>query len=54
MKNREIQVFAKKANMNESLLRQYKNGLATASQEQMKKIEEAVHCLGRELLSVEF
>ena len=50
----KISSIAKKANMNESLLRQYKNGLATASQEQAKKIEQAVHELGRELLSVHF
>lgn len=50
----KISSIAKKAKMNESLLRQYKNGLTTASQEQTKKIEQAVHELGRELLSVHF
>ena len=50
----KISSIAKKANMNESLLRQYKNGLTTASPEQTKKIQEAVHELGRELLSVQF
>lgn len=50
----KISSIAKKANMNESLVRQYKNGLTTASQEQTKKIQDAVHELGRELLSVQF
>ena len=50
----KISSIAKKANMNESLLRQYKNGLTTASREQTRRIQEAVHELGRELLSVQF
>lgn len=50
----KISSIAKKAKMNESLLRQYKSGHAVASQDQVKKIQEAIHDLGRELLSVEF
>lgn len=50
----KISYIAKKANMNESLVRQYKNGLTSASQEQVKKLQQAVHELGRELLSVKF
>ena len=50
----KISSIAKKAGMNESLLRQYKSGITTASQEQTKKIQTAVHDLGRELLAVKF
>lgn len=50
----KVSAIAKKANMNESLVRQYKNGIEVASQNQLKKIQEAVHELGRELLSVQF
>lgn len=50
----KISAIAKKANMNESLLRQYKNGITAASQDQVKKIQDAVHELGKELLSVQF
>ncbi|MFC0346082.1 type II toxin-antitoxin system HicB family antitoxin [Epilithonimonas hispanica] len=50
----KISYIAKKANMNESLVRQYKNGITAASQDQAKKIQQAVHELGRELLSVKF
>ena len=44
--------FAKKIGMNPSLLRQYKTGKTLASDKQKKKIEEGLHSLGRELLSV--
>lgn len=50
----KISSIAKKANMNESLVRQYKNGITAASQEQARKIQDAVHELGRELLAVKF
>lgn len=50
----KVSAIAKKANMNESLVRQYKNGIEVASQNQLKKIQDAVHELGRELLSVQF
>lgn len=50
----KISVLAKKAGINESLLRQYKTGASKASIEQLKKIEKAVHKLGEELLSVSF
>ena len=50
----KISSIAKKAGMNESLLRQYKSGITTASPEQAKKIQTAVHDLGRELLAVKF
>jgi len=49
-----IQAIAEKSSLNPSLVRQYKNGIKTASIEQTKKIETAVHQLGQELLSVSF
>lgn len=50
----KIGSIAKKANINSSLLRQYKTGKANASEHQTKKIEKAVHELGKELLSISF
>ncbi|MDO5106021.1 type II toxin-antitoxin system HicB family antitoxin [Capnocytophaga sp.] len=50
----KISSIAKKAGLNESLVRQYKNGIAAASQEQTLKIQNAVHLLGKELLSARF
>jgi predicted RNase H-like HicB family nuclease len=44
--------FARKINLNPSLLRQYKSGLTIASDKQKKKIEAGLHELGRELLNV--
>lgn len=49
----KISSIAKKANINESLVRKYKSGIANASEEQAKKIQDAVHELGRELLAVQ-
>lgn len=46
--------IAKKAGMNESLLRQYKTKKAFASEEQTKKLEKAIHEAGKELMAVEF
>ncbi len=52
----EIKVsnIAEKANINPSLLRQYKTGKAKASEEQAKKVLNAMHELGKELLFVSF
>ncbi len=50
----KISSIAKKANINQSLLRQYKTGNKTASTEQVYKIQTAIHNLGKELLSVHF
>ncbi|MGV4462037.1 type II toxin-antitoxin system HicB family antitoxin [Ornithobacterium rhinotracheale] len=50
----KISNLADKADINPSLLRQYKTGKANASIGQLKKIEKAVHQLGNELLSVSF
>lgn len=45
-------VLAEKAGMNSSLLRQYSNGLAFASEKQKLKIENAIHEIGSGLLEV--
>ena len=50
----KISNIAEKANINPSLLRQYKTGKAEASEEQAKKVLKAIHQLGEELLSVSF
>lgn len=50
----KISALAKKAGINESLMRQYATGKANASEERMKEIEKAVHELGKELLSISF
>jgi len=49
-----IRAIAEKSELNPSLVRQYKAGIKTASIEQTKKIEKAVHLLGKELLCVKF
>lgn len=43
--------FARKNNINTSLLLKYKNRLAFASEKQCKKIEAGLHKLGQELCS---
>lgn len=45
-------VLAEKAGINSSLLRQYSNGLAFASEKQKLKIENAIHEIGSGLLEV--
>lgn len=50
----KISAIGKKAKINESLMRQYVTGKATASEERMRVIENAVHELGVELQSVCF
>lgn len=44
--------FAKKAGINDSLMRQYKKRLAFASEEQCKKIQETINNLTNELSAV--
>lgn len=44
--------LAEKAGLNASLLRQYSNGLAFASEKQKMKIENAIHEIGLGLLEV--
>lgn len=46
--------LAKKAKINESLMRQYVTGKASVSEERLKVIEKVVHQLGIELLAVRF
>ena len=50
----KVSNIAKKANINPSLLRQYKTGKTEASEEQAKKVLKAMHQLGKELLSITF
>ena len=50
----KVSNIANKANINPSLLRQYKTGKVKASEEQAKKVLKAMHELGKELLSVSF
>ena len=47
-----VSVFAEKANINASLLRQYRNKITFASESQKKKIEAALHGFGDELKAV--
>jgi predicted RNase H-like HicB family nuclease len=44
--------FAEYAGINPSLLRQYSKGLAFAGEKQLKRIENALHRIGEELLQV--
>ena len=46
--------LAEKADINPSLLRQYKNGLAKASQKQYEKIRVSIKEIGNELVSAHF
>ena len=50
----KVSNIAEKANINPSLLRQYKTGKAEASEEQAQKVLKAIHQLGEELLSISF
>jgi hypothetical protein len=47
-----ISEVARLAGLNSALVRQYASGVKTASSAQSKKIEEAVHFLGRQLQNV--
>lgn len=48
-----VSTFAKYAGINPSLMRQYKQRIAFASEAQKAKIEQAIHKAGRELISVQ-
>lgn len=48
-----VSTFAKYAGINPSLMRQYKQRIAFASESQKAKIEEAIHKAGSELLAVQ-
>ena len=47
-----VSTFAKYAGINPSLMRQYKQRIAFASEAQKAKIEQAIHKAGKELISV--
>ena len=46
--------ISKLTGMNQSLISQYANGMKKPSSKQTKKIEEAIHSFGEELLSIQF
>ncbi|MEQ3166069.1 pilus assembly protein HicB [Parabacteroides goldsteinii] len=48
-----VSTFAKYAGINPSLMRQYKQRIAFASETQKAKIEQAIHKAGKELISVQ-
>lgn len=48
-----VSTFAKYAGINPSLMRQYKQRIAFASEIQKAKIEQAIHKAGEELISVQ-
>ena len=48
----KISSIAKQADMNPALVRHYAAGIKHASEAQVRKIEEAVHQLGRKLIEV--
>lgn len=48
-----VSTFAKYAGINPSLMRQYKQRIAFASEAQKAKIEEAIHKAAREMLAVQ-
>ena len=50
----KISAIAQKANINPSLMRQYATGKAAVSETRLKVIQNTLHDLGHELLSVKF
>lgn len=48
-----VSTFAKYAGINPSLMRQYKQRIAFASETQKAKIEQAIHKAGQELMAVQ-
>lgn len=48
----KITAIADRAGMNASLVRQYSSGVKHPSRDQAKKIENAIHQLGRELIGL--
>ena len=48
----KISAVAEQAGLNTSLVRQYASGVKSASVEQAKKIERAIHQIGKELQAV--
>lgn len=49
-----VSSLAKLLDINQSLLRQYKQGLTYASSEQKKKLEKGIHTIAKELSAVRF
>jgi predicted RNase H-like HicB family nuclease len=47
-----VSKFARKAGVNPSLMRQYKTGKAYISENQIEKIENTLHLLGKELAAI--
>jgi predicted transcriptional regulator len=48
----KITAIAEKANLNATLLRQYVTGIKHASPQQAKKVEVAIHKIGKELAKI--
>ncbi len=48
----KISAVARRAGINESLMRQYASGKATVSEDRIRYIEQTIHELGKELQSV--
>ena len=46
--------ISKLTGMNQSLISQYANGIKTPSEKQTKKIQEAIHEFGEQLLAIQF
>lgn len=47
-----ISAFARYVGINDSLMRQYKKGNVAISEKQLEKIEEGIHTLGKEMMSL--
>jgi hypothetical protein len=48
----KITAIARRAGINESLMRQYASGNATVSEDRVRYIEQTIHDLGKQLQSV--
>ncbi|MDP4743101.1 MAG: hypothetical protein NWR91_06545 [Schleiferiaceae bacterium] len=48
----KISAIARRAGINESLMRQYATGKAVVSEDRLRYIEQTIHDLGRELQTV--
>ena len=48
----KITAIAERANLNAALLRQYVTGIKHASAKQTKKVEDAIHKIGKELSNI--
>ena len=47
-----ISAFARYVGINDSLMRQYKKGNVAISDKQLEKIEDGIHTLGKEMMSL--